>query len=139
MGLIKKINKPKVLIYDDENIKYIVGDLVTFDHEPQIEYYDLEGHKEAIPIRTFCNFALDESKLLDNIMLNETTMKRIAKYNKEVEVERLNDKIKEKKYKIKELDNILQDKEGRVKKLKEFVTNIYNIELDEDDEDYDWD
>ena len=139
MGLIKKINKPKVLIYDDENIKYIVGDLVTFDHEPQIEYYDLEGHKEAIPIRTFCNFTLDESKLLDNITLDETTMKRIAKYNKDVEVERLNDKIKEKKYKIKELDDILQDKEGRVKKIKEFVTNIYNIELDEDDEDYDWD
>lgn len=139
MELIKEINKPKVLIYDDENIKYIVGDLATFDHEPQIEYYNLEGHKEATPIRTICNFALDESKLLDNIMLDETTMKRIAKYNKEVEVERLNDKIKEKKYKIKELDDILQDKEGRVKKLKEFVANIYNIELDEDDEDYDWD
>lgn len=138
MGLIKKINKPKVLIYDDENIKYIVGDLATFDHEPQVEYYDLNGHKEAIPIRTFCNFALDESKLLDNIMLDETTMKRIARYNKEVEVERLNDKIKEKKCKIKELDDILQDKEGRVKKLKDFVANIYNIDLDEDDEDYDY-
>ena len=139
MKLIKKINKPKVLIYDDENIKYIVGDLATFDHEPQIEYYDLEGHKEAIPIRTICNFALDESKLLDNIMLDETTMKRIAKYNKEVEVTRLDNTIKEKQDKIKELDNILQDKEGRVKKLKEFVANIYNIDLDEDDEDYDWD
>lgn len=139
MGLIKKINKPKILIYDDENIRYIVGDLATFDHEPQVEYYDLNGHKEAIPIRTFCNFALDESKLLDNIMLDETTMKRIARYNKEVEVERLNDKIKEKKCKIKELDDILQDKEGRVKKLKDFVANIYNIDLDEDDEDYDWD
>lgn len=65
MKLIKKINKPKVLIYDDENIRYIVGDLATFDHEPQ--------------------------------------------------------------------------KEGRVKKLKEFVANIYNINLDEDDENYDWD
>lgn len=139
MKLIKKINKPKVLIYDDENIKYIVGDLATFDHEPQIEYYDLGEHKKAISVRTICNFALDESKLLDNIMLDETTMKRIAKYNKEVEVTRLDNTIKEKQDKIKELDNILQDKEGRVKKLKEFVANIYNIDLDEDDEDYDWD
>lgn len=138
MGLINKINKPKVLIYDDENIKYIVGDLATFDHEPQVEYYDLNEHKKAISIRTFCNFALDESKLLDNIMLDETTMKRIAKYNKEVEVTRLDNTIKEKQDKIKELDNILQDKEGRVKKLKEFVANIYNIDLDEDDEDYDY-
>lgn len=139
MGLIKKINKPKVLIYDGENIRYIVGDLATFDHEPQVEYYDLNEHKEAIPIRTFCNFALDDSKLLDNIMLDETTMKRIAKYNKEAEVKRLDNTIKEKQDKIKELDDILQDKEGRVKKLKDFVANIYNIDFDEDDEDYDWD
>ena len=52
-------------------------------------------------------------------------------------------KIKEKKDKIKELDDILQDKEGKVKKLKEFVANLYNIDLDKDvdkdDEGYDWD
>lgn len=82
---------------------------------------------------------IDKPKLLDNIMLDETTMKRIAKYNKEVEVIRLDNAIKEKKNKIKELDDILQDKEGRVKKLKDFVAKIYDIDLDEDDEDYDLD
>lgn len=139
MELIKKINKPKILVYDDENIRYMVGDLVTFTHEPQVEYYESNGHKKAISIRTICDFAIDESKLLDNIMLDDTTMKRIAKYNKEVEVIKLDNAIKEKKNKIKELDDILQDKEGRVKKIKDFVAKIYDIDLDEDDEDYDWD
>lgn len=138
MGLIKEINKPKILVYDDENIAYVVGDLATFGYEPEVEYYESGGINKAKPIRSICSFAINEAKKLDNIMLDETTMKRVAKYNKEVEVKRLDNTIKEKQNKIKELDDILQDKEGRVKKLKDFVTNIYNIDLDEDDEDYDY-
>ena len=129
MGLINKINKPKVLIYDGENIRYIVGDLATFDHEPEVEYYDLNGHKEAIPIRTICNFALDESKLLDNIMLDETTMKRIAKYNKEVEVKRLDNTIKEKQDKIKELDDILEIANNKKKKRGAFEKRIFLLKV----------
>ena len=51
-------------------------------------------------------------------------MRRIAKYNKEQEIKRLEHEIENKKERIKELDDILQDKEGRIEKLKEFVANI---------------
>ena len=64
-------------------------------------------------------------------------MERIAKFNKEQEIRRLDEEIKEKKEKIKELDDILQDKDKRVEKLKEFVANIYNIDINDDEEDYD--
>ena len=46
---------------------------------------------------------------------------------------------KEKEEKIKELDDILHDREGRINKLKKFVAELYDIDLsDEDDEDYDY-
>lgn len=41
MGLIKKINKPKVLIYDDENIAYVVGDFATlYNKEVEVKRLD---------------------------------------------------------------------------------------------------
>lgn len=66
-------------------------------------------------------------------------MRRIAKFNKEIDIQKLDKKIKEKEAKIKELDDILQDREGRIDKLKKFVAELYDIDLsDEDDEDYDY-
>lgn len=140
--MIKKhINNPKILIYDDENIQYIVGTVGNFginNGEPIEITAPKDFERQYIsPMYNYFECEIRNCEQLDNIMLDETTMKRIAKYNKEVEVKRLDNTIKEKKDKIKELDDILQDKEGRVKKLKEFVANIYNINLDEDDEDYD--
>ena len=107
-------------------------------HTDYIDYQSIESDiKTMFPFGSTLTANISNFEELDNIMLDETTMKRIAKYNKEVEVKRLDNTIKEKKDKIKELDDILQDKEGRVKKLKEFVANIYDIDLNEDDEDYD--
>ena len=129
-----------ILIYNDKDIKYYSGVPMELDvHTDYIEYHYIDGSMDMVPKCTNLTANISNFKELDNIMLDETTMKRIAKYNKEVEIKRLDNTIKEKKDKIKELDDILQDKEGRVKKLKEFVANIYNIDLDEDDEDYDWD
>lgn len=136
------INNPKILIYDDETIQYIVGTVGNFginNGEPIEITIPKDFERQYIPpMYNYFECEIRNCEQLDNIMLDETTMKRIAKYNKEVEVKRLDNTIKEKKDKIKELDDILQDKEGRVKKLKEFVANIYNINLDEDDEDYDY-
>lgn len=129
-----------ILIYNDKDIKYYKGVPMSFDvYTDCVEYRYIDGIPNNIPICTNLTANISNFEELDNIMLDETTMKRIAKYNKEVEVKRLDNTIKEKQDKIKELDDILQDKEGRVKKLKDFVANIYNIDLDEDDEDYDWD
>lgn len=128
-----------ILIYNDKDIKYYKGVPMTFDvYTDYIEYHCIGGEVDTIPNCTTLTANISNFEELDNIMLDETTMKRIAKYNKEVDVKRLDNTIREKKDKIKELDDILQDKEGRVKKLKDFVANIYNIDLDEDDEDYDY-
>lgn len=129
-----------ILIYNDKDIRYYGGVPMSFDvYTGCVEYRYIDGKANMIPACTTLKANISNFEELDNIMLDETTMKIIAKYNKEVEVKRLDNTIKEKKDKIKELDDILQDKEGRVKKLKEFIANIYNIELDVDDEDYDWD
>ena len=65
-------------------------------------------------------------------------MKRIAKFNKEIEIKKLDETIKNKQEKIKELDNLLQDKEKRWNKVKDYIKNIYNISLEDDydDEEY---
>lgn len=74
-----------------------------------------------------------------SIELDPTTMKRILEYNKEVEIDKLNKKIENKKEQIKELDDKLKDKEKRWEKVKQYIANIYDLELEEDyDEDYDW-
>ena len=66
-------------------------------------------------------------------------MKRILKYNKEVEIDELNKEIENKKKQIKELDDKLKDKEKRWEKVKQYIANIYDLDLEEDyDEDYDW-
>lgn len=129
-----------ILIYNDKDIKYYKGVPMSLDIYSNYDEYQgiTDDCKTMIPLGSTLTAEISNFEELDNIMLDETTMKRIAKYNKEVEVKRLDNTIKEKQDKIKELDDILQDKEGRVKKLKEFVANIYNIELNEDDEDYDY-
>lgn len=129
-----------ILIYNDKDIKYYKGVPMSFDICTNYgEYQEITGDcKTMIPFGSTLTANISNFEELDSIMLDETTMKRIAKYNKEVEVKRLDNTIKERQDKIKELDGILQDKEGRVKKLKKFVANIYDIKLDEDDEDYDY-
>lgn len=128
----------KVLIYDNENMQYVVGYArsFTFDYD-NLEIVDNDGMKRYCPISTHLDLIINESKRLNNIDLDPTTMKRIAKFNKEQEIRRLDEEIHEKKEKIKELDDILQDKDKRVQKLKEFVANIYNIDINDDEEDYD--
>ena len=75
----------------------------------------------------------------ENIVLDDTTMKRIAKYNKTADLKRLDKIIAEKEEKIRELDALLTDKEKRWKKIKDFVANIYDIDVNEDDDYVDYD
>lgn len=140
----KKINKPRILIYDNENINYRVGYLGNIQEvmPEQIEITSLGGIQPQY-ISSSCHmFTCDISNYqeLDTIELDPTTMKRIAKYNKEIECLKLDADIKEKKEQIKELEDILNDRENRVKKLKQYIKDIWNIDVydfDEDD-DYDW-
>lgn len=137
----KHINNPKILIYDDENIEYVSGTFGWFSSEgvEQIECSSMNDFNKQYlpPMHNIFKCEISNFEQLDNIKLDDTTMKRIAKFNKEVDIKKLDKTIKQKEDKIKELDDILLDKEGRVKKIKEFVAKIYDIDI-EYDEEYDY-
>lgn len=119
-------NRVKVIVYDDENIKYLTGYMGDYSYEP------IFVNDEITPIKVRQSFDITDINKTDTIQLDETLMRRIAKYNKEKECQQLDEKIKEKKAKIKELDDILTDRVGRVEKLKEFIAKIYDIDLYDD-------
>lgn len=133
-----KIDRPTILIYDSENMIYLAGFYGSLDISYETDDYTAL-YDESIRVidKTIFTCEIDDTKRLDNVKLDPTTMERIAKFNKEQEIRRLDEEINKKKEKIKELDDILQDKDKRVKKLKEFVANIYNIDVNEDEDDYD--
>jgi hypothetical protein len=136
------INKPKILIYDDENIKYITGYVgyVDVSCEPECVNF-IDGHSTYIrPLSSDFRCSISDYDELNNIELDETTMKRIAKYNKEQECKRLDKEIEEKKKRIQLLEGVLEDREKRVDMLKKYIANIFDIEIKEDEDDYDeWD
>ena len=130
------MNRTKVLIYNDNNISYIEGFLLNLEANSNVETVrDIDGMNRATISSTNYNLLVSYPEQKDYIELDPTTMKRIAKYNKEVEIEKLNEEIKIKEKEIKELDNKLQDKEKRWEKVKKYIANIYDIDIKED-EDY---
>lgn len=133
------IKRPRILIYDDEDMTYITGYCTSIDMSRDIEKADHSFDGIALDIldRTIFTCEVDNAKQMDNIKLDATTMRRIAKFNKEQEIRRLDAEIKSRKAKIEELDDILEDKQDRVDKIKEFVAHIYDIPLD-DYHDEDW-
>lgn len=134
------IKRPRILIYDDEDMTYITGYCTSIDMSRDIEKADHNFDGIALDIldRTIFTCEVDNAKQMDNIKLDATTMRRIAKFNKEQEIRRLDAEIKSRKAKIEELDDILEDKQDRVDKIKEFVAHIYDIPLDDYHDEGDW-
>lgn len=133
---MKKIYN-KIILYDDENLMYLTGNLYNAEISQDFEACrSVTGETCVIPLsRTFKGtIAGDET---ETIKLDETLMKRIAKYNKEAEIKKYDKIIEEKKEKIQELDDILQDKDKRVEKIKQFIANIYDLDIKDDDDYYD--
>jgi len=131
----------KLIIYDDKNISYITGDIYEINVEPHyIEYSPHSWDINKQYFETSKTYSVTTNNPVNNetIKLDDTLMKRIAKFNKEIEIKKLDETIKNKQEKIKELDNLLQDKEKRWNKVKDYIKNIYNISLEDDydDEEY---
>lgn len=129
----------KLIIYDDKNISYITGNIYKINVEPHYLEYDNGGaFKQYFETSKTYSVTTNNSINNETIKLDDTLMKRIAKFNKEVEIKKLDETIKNKQEKIKELDDLLQDKEKRWKKVKDYIANIYNIDLEDDydDEEY---
>lgn len=144
MAKTKKTTYPRnmignILIYNDKDIQYFHGVPIEIGAETGYMNYDGgRGYMQSFPTHHLLTASIIDFKQLDNITLDDTTMKRIAKFNKEIDIKKLDKEIEEKKKQIDELDSILQDREGRIDKLKDFIKDIYTIDLNEDEEDY-WD
>ena len=141
--LVKVINEPHILIYDKDNIQYVKGDYARFDWAMDMldDTRLLDGSRIMIPsLCSTLTVNTTNTEQLDNIELDETTMKRIAKFNKGQEIKRLDAEIKEKKEQIANIEEVLNDRTKRLKKLKDFIADIYNIDTDEEDDydDYDY-
>ena len=131
-----KYKKTNILIYDDENIIYHKGAMTSFSYDYGCIDFDTLGKiNKKITNSVTLTADISPYEELENVKLDDTLMKRIAKFNKEQEIKRLEKEIEDKKKRIKELDDILQDKEGRIEKLKKFVAEIYDIDI-ESEEDY---
>lgn len=128
-----------ILIYNDKDIQYFHGVPMNIGIEQScMEYNSIFGDRQVIPVNYSLTASINNFKELENITLDDTTMKRIAKFNKEVNIKKLDKEIEEKKKQIDELDSILQDREGRIDKLKNFIKDIYKINLDDDEDDEDY-
>lgn len=128
-----KAKPTNVLIYDDENIMYYEGVYTYIETTANMDSGSyIDGSRYNYIMNHDIHLVSPNLESKENIKLDETTMKRIAKYNKEKECERLDDEIATKKEKIKELDNLLKDKEKRWNKVKEYIAKIYEIDLNDD-------
>ena len=140
--LVKVINEPHILIYDKDNIQYVKGNYARFDWAMDTldVNYLVDGSRTRIPsLSATMTVGTTNTEQLDNIELDETTMKRIAKFNKGQEIKRLDAEIKEKKEQIANIEEVLNDRTKRLKKLKDFIADIYDIDVDKEDDYDDWD
>lgn len=127
----------KIILYNDKDLLYFTGRIDTYEVKRNYidvtTIADIETKKMILNTEIYGQVHGYQSQTIE---LDETLMKRIAKYNKEAEIKKYDEIIEDKQKKIKELDNILQDKEKRVDKIKEFIADIYDISVEEDDEDW---
>lgn len=140
-SLFSVINNPHVIIYDKDNLIYVegCGGYLGATADP-IMYHSIEdGSIQYLPPRDYeFSCCVMDTKRKNYVDLDDTLMKRIAKYNKEVEIQKLDEEIETKKKHIEELDNILNDRNKRVNMLRKYIANIWNINVNEEDEE-DWD
>lgn len=136
---IPKTANYNILVYNNDDIVYYDGVLTSFAKENIWDSGDfITGEHYEYILGTNIRFAVSNLEQHETIKLDDTLMKRIAKFNKEIEIKKLDETIKNKQEKIKELDDLLQDKEKRWNKVKDYIKNIYNISLEDDydDEEY---
>ena len=131
----------KIIIYNNELLEYFTGDIIEFCSKPEIIEFTpiLDNTRHFLPgMNKYFEIQTCNSECMETIKLDETLMRRIAKYNKEKEIQKLDEKIKEKESEIKRLDDILKDRNKRVEKLKKYIAEIYDIDINDDDDDYDY-
>lgn len=122
----------RVIIYNAKDMTYREGFLDSYESNVDFSEERFLGGTNKIFIHGYTDTIIcHHNGEKQNIELDPTTMQRILKYNKEIEIEKLNNEIQNKKNEIKELDDKLKDKEKRWEKVKQYITNIYDLDLEE--------
>ena len=86
-----------IIIYNDEDIYYYQGSLISIDMDTNyLDYNSLDGDYRRIEDGMIMTAKINNYKEGENIVLDDTTMKRIAKYNKTADLKRLDKIIAEK-------------------------------------------
>ena len=124
-----------VLIYNDKDIKYYHSVPTMIGFEPEtISYESILDGPHSMVVAHNISIQTPSIEEYNNVELDDTLMKRIAKFNKEQECLRLDEEIKKKKQQIKEIEEVLNDRTKRLSKLKDFICDIYSIDIEEEDE-----
>ena len=125
----------KIIIYDEKNMIYKTGVLVGEQFTPSYITIDgINGEKRYPSRYSELKLQVDNYAESETIILDETMMKRIAMHNKEKEINELDNIIKKKTEQINSLEDILEDKTKRVDKIKEYIANIYDIDVENDED-----
>ncbi len=126
----------QILFYDENGMK--VFDCSLFDIKPpeqiEMDCTGLEDMKTRTIIRTgttaTASVTLGEAKA----ELDPTTMKRIAKYNLDKDLEELNRQIKSREDRLKLLNEEMETKENKLNFMQNICQKIWNDDcFDEDD------
>lgn len=131
------MNNLKIIVYNDEELHYMEGYILNMECAPQCVSYDNGYERKSYVGGMNYTFGANCEPDKETIQLDPTLMKRIAKYNKEKEIKKLDEKIKGKQEKLKELENKIEDREKRWKKIQDYVAKIYDLDINDYDEDYD--
>jgi hypothetical protein len=125
-----KVEQLKVIVYSDETLELKEGELLTFDIlEPSYEEYnEVGGARIRVPHSTTRAEVI--LNIGEPIELDPTTMLKIAKHNKSVEIQKLEKDIfflKEDKAILEHDIKLMRDK---LKEVPEFILKyLYNNEV----------
>ena len=115
---MSELKKGQIIFYDGDEMKCYNVNVYNSNqvyYEPSRKDF-FEG-TYSIPYSTSIDFEIDPNP----IELDPTTMLRIAKYNKRVELDSINKLIEKKKEKLKELEKFEKKINNALSWVKEFV------------------
>lgn len=126
----------KCIIYDEKEKKLNNFIMYVFDvQHPSIEYSSVNGQTKIVDEEPTINL----HGVLDNkpIQLDELTMKKILKYNKSKELERINNDIAYYNEKLKYAKNDYDKYIKKIDEVKKQANNFMNSDCDTFEEMYD--
>lgn len=141
------LDKGQLIFYDDENMEVYNVENVQVNND--MHYCEEPRRADMMPIVSLSCVAhtIDFDTRFEKVELDPTTMRRIAKFNKEVEIKNLDKTIEDKKDELEEVRQEILKQEKKLESIKEFVgkfikSNSETIEEyieHDDDNEYDYD